>query len=76
MLSGLFPAHVRYTGISVVYQFPSFLVAGIVPALCTYLLKLNHGAPYYICYFVMFVALVGAWSAWTIQKRTDLGRNN
>jgi hypothetical protein len=51
-------------------------VAGIVAALCTYLLKLDNGAPYYICCFVMFVSAAGALSAWTIQKRTRLGINN
>ena len=76
LFSGLFKAEVRYTGISVVYQFPSFLVAGIVPALCTYLLKANDGAPYYICAFVLFVGLVAGLSAFKIQQRTNAGISN
>ena len=76
LFSGLFPAEVRYTGISVVYQFPSFLVAGIVPALCTYFLKINDGSPVYIGIFVLFVSIVGALSAFRIQKRAKLGISN
>jgi MFS family permease len=76
LFAGLFPPHVRFTGISVVYQFPSFLVAGIVPALCTYLLKIDDGAPYYICGFVMFVSLVAALSAFRIQRRAEQGISN
>lgn len=76
LFSGLFPAEVRYTGISVVYQFPSFLVAGIVPALCTYFLKINDGSPMYIGFFVLFVSVVAALSAFRIQKRAKLGISN
>lgn len=73
LFSGLFKPEVRYTGISVVYQFPSFLVAGIVPALCTELLKRNDGQPCYISAFVLFVSLVSAYSAFAIQRREKEG---
>ena len=73
LYAGLFRPEVRYTGISVVYQFPSFLVAGIVPALCTELMRLNDGKPWYICIFVLFVGCVSALCAWQIQKGSKDG---
>ena len=53
LFSDLFPADVRYTGISIVYQFPGFLVAGIVPGLCTYFMKVADGDPIYVCLYTM-----------------------
>ena len=69
LFSDLFPADVRYTGISIVYQFPGFLVAGIVPGVCTFLLKWNEGDPLYVCIFVLIAAATSALSAFIIQRR-------
>ncbi|WP_291301565.1 MFS transporter [Desulfovibrio sp. MES5] len=69
LFSDLFPAEVRYTGISIVYQFPGFLVAGIVPGVCTALMQWNDGNPFYICIFVLIAAATSAFSAFTIQRR-------
>jgi Arylsulfotransferase (ASST). len=69
LFSDLFPAEVRYTGISIVYQFPGFLVAGIVPGVCTALIQWNDGDPFYICIFVLIAAATSAFSAFTIQAR-------
>jgi len=69
LFSDLFPAEVRYTGISIVYQFPGFLVAGIVPGVCTALIQWNDGSPLYICIFVLVAAATSAFSAFTIQAR-------
>lgn len=71
LFSDLFPAEVRYTGISIVYQFPGFLVAGIVPGVCTALMQWNDGNPFYICIFVLIAAATSAFSAFTIQRRHD-----
>ena len=69
--SQLFETEVRYSGISFVYHAPSFLVAGIVPGLCTYLLQLNNGNPFYIGVFVVFVAIVSTLCGVVLQKRHD-----
>jgi MFS family permease len=69
LFSDLFPADVRYTGISIVYQFPGFLVAGIVPGLCIALLKWNDGDPLYVCLFTLLAAATSAISAFLIQRR-------
>jgi MFS family permease len=75
LFSDLFPAEVRYTGISIVYQFPGFFVAGIVPGLCTFLINWNDGNPLYIGIFVLIAASTSALSAFTIQRRHNAARS-
>lgn len=71
LFSDLFPSDVRYTGISICYQFPGFLVAGIVPGLCTVFIKWGEGNPVYICLFTLLAALTSAASAFIIQRKHD-----
>lgn len=73
LFADLFPAEMRYTGISIVYQFPGFLVAGIVPGICTALIQWNKGNPVYIGLFVLIAAATSALSAFTIQRRYNAG---
>jgi MFS family permease len=75
LFSDLFPAEVRYTGISIVYQFPGFLVAGIVPGVCTALINWNNGDPLYIGVFVLIAASTSALSAFCIQRRHNATRS-
>ena len=72
LFSDLFPAEVRYTGISICYQFPGFLVAGIVPGLCTYFIKIADGDPVYVCLYTMLAAATSAVSAFIVQKKHTL----
>ena len=69
LFSDLFPAEVRYTGISTCYQFPGFLVAGIVPGLCTYFMKIADGDPVYVCLYTMLAAATSAVAAFIVQKK-------
>lgn len=69
LFSDLFPAEVRYTGISICYQFPGFLVAGIVPGLCTYFVKIADGEPVYVCLYTMLAAATSAAAAFAVQRR-------
>ena len=71
LFSDLFPADVRYTGISIVYQFPGFLVAGIVPGLCTYFMKIADGDPIYVCLYTMLAAATSGISAFIVQRKHD-----
>lgn len=67
----LFETEVRYSGISFVYHAPSFLVAGIVPSLCTYFLKISNGSVMIIGIFVVFVSIVSTICGYIMQKRHD-----
>lgn len=69
LFSDLFPADVRYTGISIVYQFPGFLVAGIVPGLCTYFMNITGGDPVYVCLYTMLAAATSMVSAYIVQRK-------
>ncbi len=67
----LFETEVRYSGISFVYHAPSFLVAGIVPSLCTYFLKVSNGSVVLIGVFVVFVSITSTLCGYILQKRHD-----
>ena len=67
----LFEPEIRYTGISFVYHAPSFFVAGIVPGLSTYLLKLGGGDIIYVAIFTTAVSLFSAWCAYQLKVRHD-----
>lgn len=69
VFADLFPADVRYTGISICYQFPGFLVAGIVPGLCTYFMGITGGDPIYVCLYTMLACFTSALAGSVIQKR-------
>ena len=69
LFSDLFPADVRYTGISICYQFPGFFVAGIVPGLCTYFMKIADGNPVYVCLYTIVVAATSTVSAFIVQRK-------
>ena len=46
--SSYFETEVRYSGISFVYHVPSFLVAGMVPTICTLLINYGKGDTIYV----------------------------
>lgn len=66
LFSELFDAKVRYTGVSFVYQFSGIFASGITPIVATALLKAGNGSASYLCYYVLFSAVVSALSAWWI----------
>ncbi len=66
----LFETEVRYSGISFVYHAPSFLVAGIVPMICTALLD-STGGLLSVGIFVTFVCAVSAVCGYILQYRHD-----
>jgi MHS family metabolite:H+ symporter-like MFS transporter len=69
LFSELFDAEVRYTGISFVYQFSGIFASGLTPIIATALLRMNGGKPWLVCGYVMFSALLSAWSAWAMERR-------
>lgn len=66
----LFDVEVRYSGISFVYQFSGIFASGITPMIATWLLYKGDGSPWLVCAYVMFAAVISAYSA------TWIGRNN
>lgn len=68
LFSDLFPARVRYTGISFVYQFSGIFASGLTPMIATALLLYNDNDPFYVCLYVAFSGLVSMYAAHWIGK--------
>lgn len=62
LFAELFEPHVRYTGISFVYQFSGIFASGITPMIATYLLSLTDGFPTMLVGYVVFAGIVSAFS--------------
>lgn len=69
LFSELFPARVRYTGISFVYQFSGIFASGLTPIVATALIQYTGAdQPWLICAYVAFAGLVSAVSALWIGR--------
>jgi MFS family permease len=73
--SSYFPTEVRYSGISFVYHVPSFIVAGLVPTVCTLLINYGHGDTIWVGLYSTIVALISALCAVVLKKRYELGKH-
>ena len=73
--SSYFPTEVRYSGISFVYHVPSFIVAGLVPTICTLLINYGHGDTIWVGLYSTIIALISAWCAVVLKKRYELGKH-
>ena len=65
----LFPARVRYTGISFVYQFSGIFASGLTPIIATAIYKFSGGSSDLIAGYVAFSGVVSAASAYWIRSR-------
>jgi len=65
----LFPARVRYTGISFVYQFSGIFASGLTPIIATAIYKVSGGDSNLIAGYVAFAGTISALSAYWIRRR-------
>lgn len=72
LFAELFPANVRYSGISFVYQFSGVFASGLTPLILVYLLDVGKGTSLIIAYFLA-VGLISTMCTLLI-KRSDLER--
>ncbi|GEP03894.1 MFS transporter [Methylobacterium oxalidis] len=64
LFSELFPARVRYTGISFVYQFSGIFASGLTPIIATALLQVSGAdRPWLVCAYCALAGLISAASA-------------
>jgi MHS family metabolite:H+ symporter-like MFS transporter len=68
LFAELFDARVRYTGISFVYQFSGIFASGLTPIVATALWKTSGEKWWTVCAYVLFSALVSAYSARAIER--------
>lgn len=74
MLANAFPAHVRYTGISVSYQLCGALLVGTTPMVAQYLFDLG-GSIVPVVGFALVELLLSLVCAVALLRRTDSRRN-
>ena len=65
----LFPTHLRYSGASLGYGLTTPLAGGIAPFIAAYLVKLNGGAPWFMCAYLAVGGLLSCFSVY-IAKET------
>lgn len=72
--SSYFETEVRYSGISFVYHVPSFIVAGLVPTICTFLINYGNGNTIYVGIYSTVIALISVACALILKRRHDKGK--
>ncbi|PSR67278.1 MFS transporter [Nocardia sp. MDA0666] len=58
LYAGLYPAEVRYTGLSFVYQFSGIYASGITPMIVTALIAVGGRTPWLACGYLVATAVV------------------
>jgi metabolite-proton symporter len=64
----MFPTHVRYSGISFVYQFSGIFASGLTPLVLTYLLGLADGGIQFVGAYVIAVSIVSTACTLAIRR--------
>ncbi|MHB9757306.1 MFS transporter [Streptomyces sp. BYX5S] len=68
LFAALFPVHVRYTGMSAVYQVSGIFASGITPLLVTALLALGSGSPWPACGYLVLSAVGSVWATSRLRE--------
>ncbi len=68
LFASLFPAEVRYTGMSFVYQMSGVFASGITPLLLTTFLAVGNGTPWIACGYLVLTSVVSAVATWRIRS--------
>ncbi|MFD4366983.1 MFS transporter [Rhodococcus sp. NPDC058521] len=71
LYAGLYPTEIRYTGLSVVYQFSGIYASGLTPLILAGLIASTDGAPWLACGYLVATALISV-VATTLIRREDL----
>lgn len=71
LFSDLYPARVRYTGISFCYQFSGIFASGLTPLIATALLKYSDGNPYLVTGYLLLTGFISMFSASWIGRNKD-----
>ncbi|MFF0500880.1 MFS transporter [Nocardia aobensis] len=58
LYAGLYPAEVRYTGLSFVYQFSGIYASGITPMIVTALIAVGGRTPWLACGYLVATAVI------------------
>ncbi|MGW7257390.1 MFS transporter [Streptomyces sp. NPDC054834] len=68
LFAALFPAEVRYTGMSFVYQVSGIFTSGVTPLLMSVLPAAGHGTPWIACGYLVLTAAVSVWATRRLRE--------
>ena len=68
--ASLYPTRVRYTGLSVVYQFSGIWASGLTPLILTALLGAAHGSPWLACGYLVATSAISVVAS-ALVRRAD-----
>lgn len=68
LYAGLYPAQVRYTGLSFVYQFSGIYASGLTPMIVTALIAAGGSTPWLACGYLVSTAVVSVIATWFISE--------
>ena len=66
--SSMFPAHVRYTGISFTFMFANVFFAGATPMIALTLVRMNDNQPWLLCSYILFIGMISTVAGLWIKK--------
>ena len=58
LYASLFPARIRYTGLSTVYQLSGVFASGVTPMILTALIAAGGGSPWWACGYLVVTAVI------------------
>ncbi|MFD5655854.1 MFS transporter [Streptomyces hirsutus] len=73
-LSSAFPAHVRYTGVSVAYQLCATLIGGSTPLIAQWILDSSGGSPWGVAAFYTALLIATILGVWGLSRKTAAAR--
>lgn len=68
LYASLYPTEIRYTGLSVVYQFSGVYASGVTPLILTALIAVASGSPWLACGFLVATSAVSVVATSLIRK--------
>nr|WP_296776306.1 MFS transporter [Rhodococcus sp. (in: high G+C Gram-positive bacteria)] len=71
LYASLYPTEIRYTGLSVVYQFSGIYASGVTPLILTALIAAGSGSPWLACGFLVGTSVVSV-AATALIREKDL----
>lgn len=69
LYASLYPTEIRYTGLSVVYQFSGIYASGVTPLILTALIAAGSGSPWLACSFLLGTSVVSVVATALIRKK-------
>jgi MFS family permease len=69
LYASLYPTEIRYTGLSVVYQFSGIYASGLTPLILTALIAATGGSPWLACGYLVATAVIIVVATALIRQR-------